>query len=161
MADLTGRHRGPVYQLAAEHDRPTDAKSKMEVDHVPRTTAGSKCELSERRRAGVVLQNGPDTETVLKDACQWELFEAWNAVRTLRDAPVNIDRPTEGHADTLNDRIVDMAAAHDRFDQTADRVDGDSRVGTVADRMGAVNDPAVAAREHDTMTTTTDFDGDG
>ena len=57
--------------------------------------------------------------------------------------------------------ITASAPAHDRLDQTADRVDGHSRVRSVADRMGAVDDPAIGVGEHDAMAPPANLDGDG
>jgi hypothetical protein len=89
------------------------------------------------------------------------MLEARDAVRALRDAAVGIDRATEGNADPLDNRVIHVAPAHDRLDQTADRVDRHGRVRPVANRVGAVDNPAIGVREHDAMSPAANLDADG
>jgi hypothetical protein len=159
MADLAGRHRRAVLQAATEHDRSADAKSEVEIDHVPRAAACTERKLPERCRTGVVFQNGTNPEPIFEDPSQRKLLEPRHPMRALRNAAIRVDRTAERDADTLHDRVIDAAPAHDRLDQGTNGVDRDGRVGSVTNGMGAVNDPAISTGKRDTMPTSTDFDG--
>ena len=89
------------------------------------------------------------------------MLKARYTVRALGDATVGVNRAAEGDANPLNDRVIDVPAAHDRFDQTADGIDRNGGVRAVTDSVGTIDNPTFRVREHDAMTTATDFDGDG
>jgi hypothetical protein len=133
----------------------------MQIDHIARATTRAERELSQRGCPCVIFKNRSDTESILDNPRQRKVFEARHTVRALRDATICVDRPAKGDADSLDDRVVDIATAHTRLDQPANRIDGDGRVGAVANCVGAIDHPPIRVGERDTMPPTAYFDGDG
>jgi hypothetical protein len=150
-----------VLQLPIKDERTTDPKAEMQVDHISRAATGPERELTQCGSSCVIFEHRSNTESILDDTRQWEMFETWDPVRALCDATIRVDGSAESDANSLDDGIVDVATAHDRFDEPANGIDRHRRVRAVTNGVGAVDYPTIRVGERNTMAPTADFNGDG
>ena len=160
MSEFARCHRGAVLQDATQDHAAAHSGPEVNIDHVARSAPRAMRELAEGCRACVVLKHRWQTKAVLKDAGDGKAFEARGAVRAHRETTPSIHRAAERDANTIDRTTLRSRRREHLLDEQRDRLHDARRRRATIDGMCAVYDVAVAARQHDALTSPRDLDAD-